>query len=254
MRQLQYRSSPAVRSLILGRWEFAPGLLPSIAALVAIMLFVELGFWQLRRADESQAQLATRNEREHLASLDLNRLAAERMDSLLWRSATVSGRWQAVPVLLLDNQMTAGRVGYLVFGLLRPQGCSCALLVNRGWVDAGPERGTIPELGRLPHAATLHGRLAPLPPGGVGVRNDVEHFPGGLMRVQRLELASIPLEPGIRLLPVTLRLDPESPDGFVRNWAPPANKTDRHLAYALQWFIFALIAAGLYGFLNLKSR
>lgn len=238
-----------------GRREFAPGLLPSIAALVAIVLFVELGFWQLRRADESRAQQATRSERAQLPSLDLNRMVTQRMDSLLWRSATVSGGWQAEPLLLLDNQMMAGRVGYLVFGVLRPQGCACALLVNRGWIGAGPDRGTIPELGRLPNAATLRGSLAPLPPSGVGVRNDVEHLPGGLLRVQRLELATIPLEPGIRLLPLSLRLDPESPDGFVRNWAPPtAHQADRHQAYAWQWFSFALIAAGLFCFLNLKSR
>lgn len=243
-----------MRTLILGRWEFAPRLVPSIAALVAIVLFAELGFWQLRRADQSRTLEATRNEQAQLPSLDLNRMDADHMDSMLWRSATVSGRWQPAPAVLLDNQMTAGRVGYLVFGLLRPEGCACALLVNRGWINAGPDRGKIPDLGRLPATASLRGRLAPLPPGGVGVRNDVELLPGGLMRVQRLELATIPLEPGIRLLPVTLRLDPESPDGFVRNWVQAAGKTDRHLAYALQWFIFALLAAGLYGFLNLKSR
>lgn len=243
-----------MRALILGRWEFAPRLVPSIAALLAIVLFVELGFWQLRRADQARTQQATRSEQAQLPSLDLNRVAAEDMDSLLWRSAIVSGRWQASSAVLLDNQTRAGRVGYLVFGLLHPQGCACALLVNRGWIDAGPDRRTIPDLGRVPHAATLRGRLAPLPPAGVGVRNDVEHLPGGLLRVQRLELATIAMEPGIRLLPVTLRLDPESPDGFVRHWAQPAHKSERHLAYALQWFIFALLAAGLYCFLNLKSR
>ena len=243
-----------MRSLIFGRWEFAPRLVPSIAALVAIVLFVELGFWQLRRADESRTQQVTRSEQAQLPSLDLNRLAAERMDSMLWRSATVSGRWLASPEVLLDNQMMAGRVGYLVFGLLRPEGCACALLVNRGWIDAGPDRRAIPDLGRLPDTASLLGRLAPLPPAGVGVRNDVEHLQGGLMRVQRMELADIHLDPGIRLLPVTLRLDPESSDGFVRTWAQPAHKAERHQAYALQWFIFALLAAGLYCYLNLKSR
>lgn len=243
-----------MRSLIHGRWEFAPRLVPSIAALFAIVLFVELGFWQLRRADESRTQQATRSERAQLPSLDLNRLSAAHMDSMLWRSATVSGKWQASPAVLLDNQMAAGRVGYLVFGVLRPEGCACALLVNRGWIEAGPDRGTVPDLGRLPVAATLLGHLAPLPSGGVGVRNDVEHLPGGLLRVQRLELATIPLEPGIRLLPITLRLDPESPQGFARNWTPPAHKADRHQAYALQWFAFALIAAGLYCYLNLRSR
>lgn len=243
-----------MRSLILGRWEFAPRLVPSMAALLAVVLFVELGFWQLRRADESRAQQTMRSEREHLPSLDLNRLPADRMESMLWRSATVSGRWQPGPGVLLDNQVTAGRAGYLVFGMLRPEGCSCALLVNRGWIEAGPDRATIPDLGRLPDTATLRGRLAPLPPGGVGMRNDVDHLPGGLMRVQRMELATIPLDPGIRLLPVTLRLDPESPDGFARNWTQPLQKSDRHQAYAVQWFIFALLAAGLYGYLNLKSR
>ena len=111
--------------------------------------------------------------------------------------------------------MPASRARLL--GRLRPEGWAGALLVNRGWIEAGADRATIPELDRLPDTTTLRGRLAPLPPGGVGMRNDVEHLPGGLMRVQRMELATIPLEPGIRLLPVTLRLDPASPDVFFRH-------------------------------------
>ncbi|MBI5901642.1 MAG: SURF1 family protein [Rhodocyclales bacterium] len=238
--------------LIPGRRRFAEGLVPGLAALLAIALFTELGFWQLQRAADARARQATTAERRQLPPVDLDRMGAEPVDSLLWRSATVSGKWQARPVVLLDNQTVAGRVGYLVFGVLHPAGCTCALLVDRGWIAAGPDRASIPDLPPPPDAATLRGRLTPLPPAGVGARNDVEFLPGGRMRIQRLDLASIPLDPGMRLLPVVLRLDPAATDVLIRDRTQTMSKADRHQAYAVQWFIFALLAAGLYGLLNLK--
>jgi surfeit locus 1 family protein len=39
-----------------------------------------------------------------------------------------------------------------------------------------------------------------------------------------------------------LLLDPAAPEGYVRDWAPPADRADRNLAYAVQWFGLAALA------------
>ena len=49
-----------------------------------------------------------------------------------------------------------------------------------------------------------------------------------------------------------MRLAPEAADGYRRTWHRPDLRADRHVAYAVQWFIFALLTAGLYLRLNLK--
>ena len=245
-----------MRILTLGRWNFTPNLLPGVASLVVIVLFVRLGVWQLQRADAVRAQESAIMAQAQLPPLDLNRAATspEDWDAQRWRQATVRGRWQNQAQILLDNQPADGRVGYFVFTLLRLEDCDCAQLVNRGWIEADPDRTNLPDIRIAPDAVTLHGTLAPLPPSGVGVHADAERLPAGLLRLQRLDLAAIPLPPGIRLLPLVLQLDATANDGFQRKWRRPDLRAERHVAYAVQWFLFAVIAAGLYLGLNLKRR
>lgn len=245
-----------MRTLTLGHWSFAPGLIPSLAGAALIVLFARLGVWQLQRADEVRVQQATIAAQGQLPPLDLNRLAAAQDDlrALLWRQVAARGSWDSTRQVLLDNQTAGGRVGYFVFTPLRLEACACALLVNRGWIEADPDRATLPDISLPPAAVSLHGTLAPPPSAGVGVRSDVEHLPSGLMRMQRLDLPALATEPGIRLLPLVLRLDPGTPDGYLRKWYQPDLRADRHVAYAVQWFIFALLTAGLYFSLNLKRR
>lgn len=246
-----------MRTLTLGRWSFAPGLIPTLAGLALIILFARLGVWQLQRADEMRSRQAAIAEQERLPSIDVNRAVAAQDDlgRQLWRTATARGTWDARQQVLLDNQTSAGRVGYFIFTPLRLDSCACVLLVNRGWIDAPPDRSTIPEVSVPDGAVTLSGILAPVPPSGIGVRPDVERLPAsGLLRVQQLDLAAIHQEPGIRVLPLILRLDPDAQNGYLRIWHRPDLRADRHVAYAVQWFIFALLTAGLYFRLNLKHR
>jgi cytochrome oxidase assembly protein ShyY1 len=41
-------------------------------------------------------------------------------------------------------------------------------------------------------------------------------------------------------------LDPEEPDGFVRNWTAPGFPPMRHVGYAVQWFGLALALLVIY--------
>jgi len=243
-----------MRILTLDRWDFTPNLLPGVASLVLVVLFIRLGVWQLERADAVRAQESAIMAQAQLTPLDLNRAATspEDWDAQRWRLGTARGRWQNQAQILLDNQPADGRVGYFVFTLLRLEGCDCAQLVNRGWIEADPDRSILPDIRITPDAVTLRGTLTPLPPSGLGVRADVEHLPAGLLRLQRLDLAAIPLPPGIRVLPLILQLDATASDGFQRKWPRPGLKAERHVAYAVQWFVFALIVTGLYLGFNIR--
>jgi cytochrome oxidase assembly protein ShyY1 len=52
---------------------------------------------------------------------------------------------------------------------------------------------------------------------------------------------------------LVLWLAPDQPGFYQRSWNPVWADPEKSRAYALQWFIFALIAVGLYLFLNLRK-
>jgi surfeit locus 1 family protein len=51
-----------------------------------------------------------------------------------------------------------------------------------------------------------------------------------------------------------LLLDPAAPEGFVREWAPPADRADRNVAYAVQWFGLGVLALVIAVGMVLKGR
>ena len=181
-------------------------------------------------------------------------MPAATADTLAWRRVNVRGSWDRRHHLLLDNQIVAGRAGYFVYTPLRIEGCHCAVLVNRGWIALGPDRQSLPDLDLAVEApVAVSGIAAPPPPAGLGVRADLADFVApGVLRVQRLDPASAAKWLGMPVLPLTVRLDPAAPDGYVRNWAPPPGRVERHMAYAAQWFLMALLVIILLAGLNLR--
>lgn len=227
-------------------------LVPPLAALVAVVVFVRLGVWQLHRADEAEAisETIAAHGQARPAALDSAALSGDLAD-LHWRPVETRGAWENAKQILLDNQIAHGVAGYFVYTPLRVPGCHCAVLVNRGWVPAGPQRDAVPNVGFVPYQGPVHGIAAPAPASGFGVSTaDGEVIGSGLLRVQRLDAGELSRWLGERVLPLTVLLAPDEPDGYLRDWRPPDPHAERHVAYAGQWFIFALIAAGLAWRLN----
>jgi surfeit locus 1 family protein len=176
------------------------------------------------------------------------------VSDLHWRPVEARGTWEKRQVLL-DNQVSRGAAGYFVYTPLRVPGCDCAVLVNRGWIAAGPQRNVAPEIALPPAKPWVRGLAAPAPASGFGVQpDDGEPLGNDLLRVQKLDAARLSRWLGVRVVPLTIQLSPDDPDGYRRDWQPPVASADRHIAYAGQWFLFALIAAGLAIKLNSRRR
>jgi surfeit locus 1 family protein len=222
-------------------------LIPPLVAMAAVVLFARLGMWQLQRADDAkvlQATVAARTQAKPLL-LDAASLAGD-VAALHWRPVEVRGVWSGDRQILLDNQISHGEAGYFVYTPLRVRGCDCAVLVNRGWLPAGPRRDVVPDVGTVAGAASIRGTAAPAPASGFGMRpTPGEAMGSDVLRVQRLDPVQLSDWCGVRVLPLTILLAPDAPDGFRREWRPPDPHADRHIAYAVQWFLFGLIAAGL---------
>ena len=124
--------------------RFRPDLRVLVLALCAIPLCFGLGLWQLDRKAEKEALLDADRQTRLLAPIPLegmNRMAVAGLPS--GRQVRLRGRYSDDRVVLLDNRVHEGRVGYEV--LMRftlTDGRS--VVVNRGWTPAGMDRQDLP--------------------------------------------------------------------------------------------------------------
>lgn len=212
-----------------------------LLAIATITLFTNLGFWQLRRAVEKQSMLDA--AAQVLTTRDVHPLSAagdpDRAEAYDW--AVGSGRFDARPELLLDNQQRNGRVGVRAYRIFVPEQ-SGPLLVDLGWLPLPGDR-TLPTVPRPQGRMELRGLLVPPPSTGISLGRGLMRTDGKWL-LTRVDMAAIAREIGLPapLAPRVLRLDPSMALGFERDLELLANTLppDKHRGYAVQWFGLAL--------------
>src|SRR5688572_24864893 len=136
-----------------------------VGLLALAALFASLGSWQLRRAEASRvtlAQFASGAAGDALATLPTHL-----DEGVRFRRVEVEGEYVEAPQFLLDNMLHDGAVGYHVLTALRMSGRREQLLVNRGWVSAGRDRGVLPDVVVEAASRRVTGRLERLPRPGL---------------------------------------------------------------------------------------
>jgi cytochrome oxidase assembly protein ShyY1 len=209
-----------------------------IAALLALA-FVRLGLWQWHKGRAREAErVAFARGAEQARTLGTEPVATLPPYQRVQVSGTLDGAHQ----FLLDNRSYRGSPGYEVLTPLTRAG-GAVLLVDRGWVPFTGSRVRLPAVDvAAAGTVTLSGRLANLPAPGLALGHaapagpwpKVTSFPG---------MAELSAALGTPLEARILLLDAGSPDGYVRDWQPPGLPPLRHFAYAINWWVFALMAA-----------
>ena len=116
--------------------------MPTVVTLLAVAVFVLAGNWQRGRM---QQKLALGEQLAAATAAPVAPLPAGDVDWSAWRFRVVEarGRYDAGRQILVDNRVHAGRAGYhVVTPLVIEDGR--AVLVNRGFVPAGPTRDVLP--------------------------------------------------------------------------------------------------------------
>lgn len=200
-------------------------------------ILIGLGVWQLQRADEKRAMLTESVQLRERAPVPLQRVDQPR-DYL---PVQLRGRFDAERYWLLDNRIHRGRFGYQVVSLFE-LASGRQVLVNRGWVPGDPGRRSLPEIDT--------------PAGGVTALGEIYHDRAGAFRlaeggaaqgwprrVQWLNIDAVREEFGRDLYPFTVRLYEGEPGAFTVDHPVVNVQPQRHIAYAIQWFGIALVAA-----------
>ena len=232
-----------------GAWQFAPGLLPTLATAFFLVLTVWLGNWQVGRAESKHAlqvryDTAMREAPIHVGSAPLDR------DSVLYRKLEVRGVFDPAHTILLDNRIYKGVAGYHVLTPLIIDGGTLAILVNRGWVAVGRSREQVP--------------VPPTPAGQVRIEGmavepqsryvELTHaVPQGRVW-ENLDFARYAAVTRLALQPVLLLQTSAQPDGLRRDWPRPDAGVSMHVGYAIQWYSLAATLVVLWLVLNVKRR
>ncbi len=225
----------------------------AVVALAALaVLFTSLGAWQLERAGSSRGARAQFSS--GAAQAALARLPAELEEGQRFQRVEVRGEYVDEPQFLLDNMLHDGAAGYHVLTALRVEGVRERLLVNRGWVAAGPDRRALPDVAAPGGMRTIVGRLERLPRPGLRLGDDGNGAPGTPVVVLQYPTAEeLSHRLGTAVLDYQVLLDPTAAGGYVRDWRAPGMAPERHLAYAGQWWLLALGAMGAAVVLAVKT-
>ncbi len=218
-----------------------PQPLPTILLAILVPLFIGLGFWQLDRAEQKRAIGSLQHSRLSLPPLNLNQDNGLELDSeeAEYRSLTATGILDPEMTIFLENRKFQGRQGFHVFTPLLLDGVGRHLLINRGWVAAGPGL-SLPVVDYSEGPITVTGRASlPSPP---ALRLGAPLDQSGNRRWPYITLEDYSKWSGLELYPFLLLQTAPLDEGFRRVWPiKPANDT-LHIGYALQWFAFALIS------------
>jgi surfeit locus 1 family protein len=175
----------------------------------------------------------------------------EAADEAKYQRFFIRGRYDGEHQVLIDNMMFDSRNGYQILTPLRTG--DGAILINRGWVPANPDRSILPDIAVDDEPRQITGRLSRLPRPGLRldpVKTMAETaWPRRLLFPRTPELIT---QIGYVVYDYQILLDPDMPDGFVRDWSPKLMSPEKHLAYAVQWFLLALTVAAIFCIVNWK--
>lgn len=237
-----------MKGISLGPYRFAPGLVPTLAALVVCLLTISLGNWQTRRATEKMTLQARLDAHARAQPVELGQQRLE-PSAVAERPVMARGKFLVDRTLFIDNRIHRGRPGYHVVTPLQIDDGPMHVLVNRGWIAAGPSRSRLPVVSTPDSGVVIEG-LAIVPLG-----HPYELAPDateGPLR-QNLVPERIAAEMKLLMQPIVIMQTSAAGDSLVREWPKPDAGVNTHRAYALQWYVMAVLTAGLWIGLNLRK-
>ena len=217
-------------------------ILKSLIAILLIIGCLWASQWQFHRGQDRSARNATIEARVDIPAVDLSTLKSNVKENE-WRAITTTGSFDAEEQILLRNRYFEGKYGYAVLTRFTTESGD-SIWVDRGWVAAGASATVAPETPEVPTGlVTITARLrldSSLPSGSF--------FALPLNRDEDL-VSKLNAQSGLASENYYLDLI----SGSVPSLTPaapaeiPSLSDGPHLAYAVQWILFAgLVVYGRY--------
>jgi len=217
-------------------------LFKTFIALLLIIGCLWASQWQFHRGEDRKARNALIEERINIAQVPLSTLRSE-VTEHEWRVVTTGGIFDSTNQILLRNRYFEGKYGYAVLTRFTTESGD-TIWVDRGWVQAGASATIAPKTPAVPAGeVTITGRLrldTSLPSGSFFALpiNEDEGLISKLNAQSGLASENYYID---LISGSDPRLTPKAPSEI------PSLSDGPHLAYAVQWVLFAaLVVYGRY--------
>jgi surfeit locus 1 family protein len=232
--------------LTLGRFAFAPRVVPTLAMVLFVALTLSLSRWQAHRAEEKR-ELQARMEARLAEPPVLLTGAVADAQPLLFRRVRAAGEWVPEGQVFVDNRVDAGRAGFHVVTPLRLRGTREVVLVVRGWIERTRAYPAAPAVPVREGPVEVTG-IATLPPQRY-IELSGETITGNVW--QNLSIQRYARTQRMALLPVIV-LDDHPAPGLAPVRESPDAGVAKHVEYEFTWLALALTAVVLWIALNTR--
>ena len=214
-------------------------ILPSILITATFVFLVSLGFWQLDRADEKRGIEASIKQ-ANTGSVELIK-KEEGLQSKEYYEVRLQGKYLSDKQFIYDNQIVDQVSGYYVLTPYALEGQSKAILINRGFIPWNGRRDKLADIVIGQETREIKVQISKsikrmeLKPSEVGIQ-----FP---VLIQSIDLQDMADRAKVDFSSVIGLLDASASNGFIRKWEPYTGSIEKHIGYAVQWFLMALVLA-----------
>jgi surfeit locus 1 family protein len=214
-------------------------ILPSILITATFAFLVSLGFWQLERADDKRSIEASIKQ-ANTGSVELIK-KEEGLQSKEYYEVRLQGKYLSDKQFIYDNQIVDQVSGYYVLTPYALEGQSKAILINRGFIPWNGRRDKLADIVIGQETREIKVQISKpikrmeLKPSEVGIQ-----FPA---LIQSIDLQDMADRAKVDFSSVIGLLDASASNGFIRKWEPYTGSIEKHIGYAIQWFLMALVLA-----------
>ena len=217
-------------------------ILKSLVAILLIAGCLWASQWQFHRGEDRKARNSTIEAHIDIPAVGLNSLT-DNVKAHEWRAITTTGTFDSNQQILLRNRYFEGKYGYAVLTRFTTEGGD-SIWVDRGWVAAGASATIAPETPEVPSGVvsiTARLRLDSSLPSGSFFALPINRD-GALISKLNAQSGNASEDYYLDLISGSLPiLTPKAPSQI------PSLSDGPHLAYAVQWVLFAgLVVYGRY--------
>ena len=212
-------------------------LIPAVLIVATIAFLASLGLWQLDRANEKRAiEASIQKANTGIVELitDENRLLEKE-----YYQVRLKGQYQSNKQFIYDNQIVDQVSGYYVLTPFKLEGQPSAIIINRGFIPWNGDREQLADVSIEKTKSEIKVQISkPIKRIELKSSEIGNNFP---VLIQAVDLVKMSELAGIDFSSMVGLLDASMDDGFVRKWEPYTGSIEKHIGYAVQWFLMAIV-------------